>query len=130
MTVKRFLLFLSVALLCEAGIFAVSHDDLIFLRRPVPQILAGSRETFRTYATEALDRPDLTRRNLETIAATAQGFGMTPLEVAVLDRLSTEAPSDLAVRLRLADALRRAGHLERAERIYLGVLASPQAEAR
>jgi hypothetical protein len=48
------------------------------------------------------------------------------MEVAALERRLVLTPGDRALRLRLADALRRAGRLADAESIYLDILAASE----
>jgi hypothetical protein len=124
MTLRRFMLLFLAAVLVEAGVFALSYDDLLFLRRPAGQILSQSETEFVEQANAALDRETLTTAHLETIAGAAQGFGMPALEVRALRRLTVTRPTDVGARLRLADALRRAGDFPRAEQEYLAVLTS------
>jgi hypothetical protein len=125
---RRFLAMLAVALLLQGTVFAVYYDDLLFLRQPLPQITAGPADTFAAHATAALERSRLTVRHLETIAGGAQAFELHDMEVTALERRLLLAPDDQSVRLRLADALRRAGRLADAEAIYLDILAASERE--
>ncbi len=128
MTIKRFLLVFAVGVLLQASVFAVYYNDLLFLRQPVSLIAMGSRETFTAHATHALGRAKLTTQHVETIAAAAQAFHLPDLEVRALERRVKDDPDNEAARLRLADALRRAGQYGRAETIYIELLASPKAK--
>jgi hypothetical protein len=115
--------FLTVVLL-EAVTFAVVYDDLLYLRRPAGELQSTPAGIFAHHADSALSRRKLTVRHLETIAAGAQTFGLRDLETRALERRVSADPSDRRLRLRLADALRRAGRHHDAERIYLQVLES------
>ncbi|MCC7043972.1 MAG: hypothetical protein IT183_08920 [Acidobacteria bacterium] len=123
---RRFLTMMVVALLLQGTVFAIYYDDLLFLRQPLPQIAAGPVEAFTGHATAALGRRRLTVRHLETIAGGAQAFDLHDMEVTALERRLVLTPGDSAVRLRLADALRRAGRLAEAESIYLDILAASE----
>jgi hypothetical protein len=122
--IRRFLVALVVALLLQATAFAIYYDDLLFLRRPLPEIVGGSKETFAGHAGTALGRNRLTVRHLDVIAAAAEAFGLIDLEVAALERRVLATPSDDAARLRLADTLRRAKRFAEAESIFLDILSS------
>lgn len=121
---KRFLVVMALALLLQGTVFAIYYDDLLFFRQPMSEITSGSVESFADYAASALDRSHLTVKHLDTIAAGALSFGLRDVEVAALQRRLLAAPADRSGRLRLADALRRAGRLAEAEAIYLDILAS------
>lgn len=120
--VRRFLTAFVLALLLQGTVFALYYDDLLFLRAPVAEIAVGSPDLFAKYATRALSRERLTGQHLDTIAAAAQSFGMHEPEIVALERRVTSEPGNPAHRLRLADALRRAGQFARAEALYLDVL--------
>ena len=126
---RRFLLVLAAGVALEAAVFAVYYDDLIYLRQPVGAIAAGSREVFIRHATDALQRPKLTVQHLKTLAAGAQLLRLHHIEVTALERLAEASPTDRPTRLRLGDALRRAGELTRAEAVYVDVLADLSDEA-
>lgn len=123
---RRFLTMMVVALVLQGTVFAFYYDDLLFLRRPLPQITTGPADAFADHAAAALGRRRLTVGHLETIAAGAQAFGLHDMEVAALERRLVLTPGDRALRLRLADALRRAGRLADAESIYLDILAASE----
>lgn len=122
-TMRGFLCALGAALLLQGTVFAIYYDDLLFFRRPLPEIIQGPRETFVRHAEAALTRSRLTMRHLDTIAEGAGAFELRAIEVAALERRVTANPSDLGTQLRLADALRRAGRLDESERVYLDILA-------
>jgi hypothetical protein len=125
---RRFLLAMTAALLLQGTVFAIYYDDLLFLRQPMPEITSGPAERFAEHAVAALGRRHLTVKHLDTIAGAAQAFGLHDVEVTALERRLVAAPEDRSGRLRLADALRRAGRLSAAEAIYLDVLASTENE--
>ena len=129
MMIRRFLLALAAGVALEAAVFAVYYDDLIDLRRPVGVIAAGERDAFLRHATDALRRPKLTAQHLETLAASAQLLRLHHIEVEALERLVRNSPSDRSARLRLGDALRRAGALSRAETVYVDLLSDLSEEA-
>jgi hypothetical protein len=122
MTLKRFLLVFVVGVLLQASVFAVYYNDLLFLRQPVALIAMGSRDTFTRHAAHALGRAKLTTQHIETIAGAAQAFHLPDLEIRALERRVKDDPASESARLRLADALRRAGQYARAEAIYVALL--------
>ena len=122
MTIRKLILALVMALLAQAGLFAWRYRDLIYLRQPVPAIAKGDGAAFERQATEALARERLTRHHLDTIAEAAAGFGQSKHEIEALRRRLEQDPSDVQIRLRLADALRRAGEFQQAETLYVDVL--------
>lgn len=129
MTISRVVCAFIAALLLQGGAFAFYYGDLLYLRRPVADIASGAPGTFARHAADALKRPKLTQQHLETIAAAAERFRLHGLEIHALDRRTAEDPRDRTVRLRLADALRRAGDYSRAERIYSEILESVRKDA-
>ncbi len=130
MTIRRLLLLFLLALCGEVALFAVSYQDLLFLRQPQARLRAESAATFVRHAEAALSRSHVTRRHLEAIAAGARDHQTSDLETRALTRVSAAFPDDVGLRLRLADALRRAGQLERAEQVYRAILASTSAGTR
>jgi hypothetical protein len=128
MTIRRFVLIFIAGLALQATVFAIRYDDLIYLRRPAGEIASSSPEAFERYATSALDRQELTLTHLDTIAVAARSMRMPDLEVRALERYALGMPGDDGARLRLADALRRAGEYDRAETIYLAVLEATAGE--
>jgi len=126
---QRFLIGLTAALLLQGSVFAIYYGDLLFLRQPVSAITAGSPATFRQHADHALERRRVTVHHLDTMADAAGAFGMHDLEVRALQRRVAMTPDDRQVRLRLADALRRAGRFGEAEALYLAILDSIEQEA-
>lgn len=130
MFLKRFGLWVVVALAAQTLLFAFLNRDLLHLRRDERQ-LTSDRAPFRKNAEAALSRARLTRPYLDKIAAVAAQTGDHDLELRALERLHSVQPSDPEVALRLADARRRAGLLSGAEAIYRELLqTSAGAEAR
>lgn len=127
-TIRRLVAAFIIAVILEAAAFAMYFDDLLYLRQSPEAIAAGSIDTFERHAADALRRDRLTARHLETLAAAARAFGRLDLEVEALERRARQASTDPAVRLRLADALRRAGRLGEAEQLYLEILDSTKGE--
>lgn len=122
MTIRRFSITLAVAFCIQAGVFAWYHDDLLYLTHPVSEIVKDGPNTFARQADRALARPSLTLKHLDTIAEAAQQLGKPAEEIKALERRLATNPSDTEVKLRLAEALRRAGDSSRAEVLYLEVL--------
>jgi thioredoxin-like negative regulator of GroEL len=112
------------AVLLESVTFAVVYDDLLYFRRSAREFRSTPAAIFARHADSALSRRKLTVQHLEAIAAGAQALGLPELETRALERRVSADPSDRRLRLRLADALRRAGRHHDAERIYLDLLES------
>lgn len=129
-TILRLVAAFLVAVILEGAAFAIYFDDLLYLRQPADVIAAGSLETFERHAAAALRRDKLTARHLETMAAAARAFGRYDLEVQALERRAQQTSTDLSLKLRIADALRRAGRLGEAEQLYLEVLERAVGETR
>ena len=130
MTAKRFLIGLVAALVLQAGVFAWYQADLLYLRRPVNEIVNDGLETFTRQATKALSRDRLTRQHLDTMAEAAEQLGATDIEIEALTRRMTKDPLNRHVKMRLADTLRRAGRLDRAEALYSEALRASQDHSR
>ena len=129
-TIRRLVAAFIVAVIIEAATFAILFDDLLYLRQPPDVITAGPLATFERHAADALRRDKLTAQHLETMAAAARAFGRYDLEVHALERRAQQASTDPTVKLRVADALRRAGRLGEAEQLYLEVLERAAGETR
>jgi hypothetical protein len=129
-TIRRLVAAFIVAVIIEAATFAILFDDLLYLRQPPDVITAGPLETFERHAADALRRDKLTAQHLETMAAAARAFGRYDLEVHALERRAQQTSTDPTVKLRVADALRRAGRLGEAEQLYLEVLERAAGETR
>lgn len=130
MTIRRFFITLAVALCIQAGVFAWYHDDLLYLAHPLPEIVKDDPNTFARQADRALARPQLTVKHLDTIAQAAHQLGKPAEEIKALERRLATNPSDTEVKLRLAEALRRAGDSSRAEALYLEVLGASRDRTR
>jgi hypothetical protein len=114
---------LLVALIvAEGAVFGAMYWDLIYLSLPASRLTADAG-TFRKSAARALDRPDLRRRHLETIATVASLRNEQTLALAALQRLVSRHPGEAKVSLRLAEALRSLHRYEEAEAIYRRLLA-------
>jgi hypothetical protein len=129
-TIRRLVAAFIVAVIIEGATFAILFDDLLYLRQPPDVIAAGPVETFERHASDALRRDKLTAQHLETMAAAARAFGRYDLEVHALERRAQQTSADPTVKLRVADALRRAGRLGEAEQLYLEVLERTAGESR
>jgi hypothetical protein len=126
MTLRQFGLILFIGLVFEVTAFAICYDDLIYLRRPISELLIAGPQPFVRHATDALARPALTPAHVNTIAEVAHNFRLTELEIAALERRGTMSPFDRSARLRLAEALRERGDLAHAERILVELLEAGQ----
>jgi hypothetical protein len=129
-TIRRLVAAFIVAVIIEGATFAILFDDLLYLRQPPDVIAAGPVDTFERHAADALRRDKLTAQHLETMAAAARAVGRYDLEVQALERRAQQTSTDLAAKLRVADALRRAGRLGEAEQLYLDVLERAAGETR
>jgi pentatricopeptide repeat protein len=118
MTLQRFLLVFTTVLVLQSSVFAWHYGDLLYFRQTLAAIRADQPESFVTHARAALSRKKLTRQHLDTIAVAADGFGRRDIEIQALERRLELDPDDVQVKLRLADALRRAGRFDDAERMY------------
>ncbi len=128
MSVRTFFTAFIVALLLEATAFGYYYSDLLYLRQPAEVLAAGDAATFTANANGALERRQLTRQHLETIARTAQLLRLPALEARALERRAALDPRDANTYLRLADAMRRAGRFAESEQIYLAVLEVSEAK--
>jgi DNA-binding SARP family transcriptional activator len=129
MTFRHFVLLLGLAVATQAAVFNRYYTDLLYLRQPVTVLAQGPVDEFRAQARSALGRQGLTRHHLDTIAETARRNGQTDIEVRALEQLAELHSADTAIALRLADALRRNGRLEEADRVYQRILAEADAQA-
>jgi hypothetical protein len=117
----RFCVAIVLGVLVEAGLFAYVHQDALALTTGWP-MWSTDRVEFEHRAARLLQEPEVTRQQLESIAARARVFGLPAIEAAALAIVSRREPADRDVRLRAADALRRAGDLHGAERVYTDLL--------
>ena len=126
LTSSRLALTLGFALLLQAGVFAWTYQDLMFFRQPLAAITEAGPDVFEKHAVDALNRPQVTRRHLETIADAARVFKSPAVELRALERAVQVDRNDGPLKLKLADALRRSGHLVRAESLLRDVLKAEQ----
>ena len=124
MSAARLLVALAVLVGLEAGIFYVRHADVVRLSRSRTAVVAD--EGFTAAAQSVLARERVSRRVLERVADVAHERRAFDLQVRALERIVAAVPADGAARLRLAGALRDAGRLDEAERIYRAELGFDQ----
>lgn len=129
-TIRRLVAAFIIAVIIEGAAFAIYFDDLLYLRQSPEVIAAGPADVFERHAARALRRDRVTARHLETMAAAARAFGRYDLEVEALERRAQQTSIDPALKLRIADALRRAGRLGEAEALYLEILDVAARETR
>ncbi len=127
---RRYIPTLMAALVLQAVVFGWYQSDLLYLRRPATAIVSDGPDVFRRHAESALSRERLTRQHLNTMAEAAKTLGQSDLEVESLTRRLAMDPSDVAITVRLAEAVRRSGDLGRAEALYLAVLRTSQDSSR
>ena len=124
MTGRKLLIGFVLALGLQGTVFAWQYRDLLYLRQPAAAIEREGRDSFVRNALSALSRNTLTRRHLDTIVDGAAHFNTPAIEIRALIRRSELDPSDARIRMRLGDALRRAGQFDAAERVYNEILSS------
>jgi Flp pilus assembly protein TadD len=124
MSAARLLVALAVLVGLEAGIFYVRHADVVRLSRSRTAVVAD--EGFTAAAQSVLARERVSRRVLERVADVAHERRAFELHVRALERIVAAVPADGDARLRLAEALRDAGRLDEAERIYRAALGFDQ----
>jgi thioredoxin-like negative regulator of GroEL len=124
MSAARLLVALAVLVGLEAGIFYVRHADVVRLSRSRTAVVAD--EGFTEAAQSVLARERVSRRVLERVADVAHERRAFELQVRALERIVAAVPADGDARLRLAEALRDAGRLDEAERIYRAELGFDQ----
>lgn len=113
-----------VALTVESAIFRHTYRDLLYLGRPVAQIVSDTRGSgpLREYGSRALSRRTLRRKHIETLAQAARKVGDEELYFRAIERLARDYPEDREIQLRRAESLRLAGHLTAAAALYGEVL--------
>jgi thioredoxin-like negative regulator of GroEL len=116
MSATHLLLALAVLVGCEAGVFYARHADVIRLSGPRAAVVADAG--FAEAAQAVLAREQVSRRVLERVADVAHERQAFELRVRALERIVAAVPTDGEARLRLAEALRDAGRLDEAERLY------------
>lgn len=100
----------------ELAVFYWGHRDVVLLNQPTEALVLDAR--FPDAARSVLARERVSRRVLERVAHVARQRHELELHVDALERIVDSALDDAEARLRLAQALREAGRLEEAERIY------------
>ena len=117
---NRLLTAFAVFLLVEVGVFYWRHHDVVRLSLGREYVIADP--SFSGAAASVLEEQQVSRRVLERIADVAQVRGERELQIRALERIVEAFAQDTEARLRLAQALREAGRLADAERIYRGEL--------
>lgn len=125
---RRWIVAIAALVMLEVGVFYASHGDLVALTRSEASLAADP--AFPSLADDALARPRLSRRVLERIADVAGRRADYARQALALERIAAQRPEDVAVQLRLAEALRAQGRLAEAEAIYRTELARLPAEGR
>lgn len=100
----------------ELAVFYWGHRDVVLLNQSTEALVLDAR--FPDAARSVLARERVSRRVLERVAHVARQRHELELHVDALERIVDSALDDAEARLRLAQALREAGRLEEAERIY------------
>jgi thioredoxin-like negative regulator of GroEL len=100
----------------ELAVFYWENRDVVLLNQSTEALVLDAR--FPDAARSVLARERVSRRVLERVADVARQRHELELHVDALERIVASAPDDAEARLRLAQALREAGRLEEAERIY------------
>ena len=100
----------------EIGVFYLENQDVVAMNGSADALVLDAR--FPDTAQAVLARERVSRRVLERVADVAQRRHDVELQVVALERIVSSAPGDTEARLRLAQALRDAGRLDEAERIY------------
>ena len=116
MRATRPLIALGLLVSLEVGVFYVQHHDVVRLSGSRGAVVAD--EGFPEAARSVLARERVSRRVLERVADVARERSEFELQARALERIVEAAPHDTESRLRLAQALREAGRLEEAERLY------------
>lgn len=116
MSAARLLLALGALVGLEVGVFYVRHEDIVRLSGTRTAVVAD--DGFTEAARTALAREHVSRQLLERVADVAHERQAFDLQVQALERIVASVPTDAEARLRLAEALRDAGRLDDAERLY------------
>ena len=120
--IKRFLGFVVIGIAVEMLTFAYVHADALALTTGWP-FWETRADLFEQRAERLLRRHPVTRKEVEAIATQARVLRHPSLEARALGIFSEKEPADRELRLRYADALRRAGKLKDAKRVYTELLA-------
>lgn len=126
---KRFLVVIVLGMLLEVGAFAYVNRDALAVMTDWP-LWSNGQEAFEARAHRLLGQAKVPRQGAETIATQARARGLTALEAQALGTLCRQNPGDDILALRYADALRRAGDLAEAERVYGSLLDDSTKETR
>jgi Flp pilus assembly protein TadD len=113
---RRIAMLILVLVAGEIGVFYMDHRDVVAMNRSTDALVLDAR--FPDTAQAVLARERVSRRVLERVADVARRRHDVDLQVVALERIVSSAPGDAEARLRLAQALRDAGRLDEAERIY------------
>jgi Flp pilus assembly protein TadD len=113
---RRIALVLGLLVTGEAGLFYVENQDVVAMNESADALVLDA--SFPDAAQSVLARERVSRRVLERVADVAQRRHDVALQVGALERIVSSAPGDAEARLRLAQALRDAGRLDEAERLY------------
>lgn len=114
--IRRALLMLPALLAIELGCFYWQYRDVVLLNRPMAQLVADGE--FGDLSRATLARERISRRMLERVAEVSLLRRDAEMHVAAVRRIVMSEPDNQHLRLRLAEALRDAGRLDEAERIY------------
>ena len=125
----RFLAIIVVGVLAETLAFTYVHRDVLALTTDWP-VADRSASAFQARADRVLQKPKVTRAQVEAIATQARNFSLPAVEARALGQYGSKHPADRALRLRQADALHRAGDLQQAKRVYLDLLTDTSAGGR
>lgn len=127
--ITRFAVVIVLGIFLEMGVFAYVHRDTLALTTDWAIWDTGG-DVFAERAERLLRHPAVTRKQVEQIASRARQLGMPSVEARALSVYAERDRRDTELRLRQADALRRAGDLRQAQRVYLELLNQPAAEVR
>ena len=116
MSTARLLGVLAALVTIELGLFYARHHDVVRLSAARDALVADAR--FASTASSVLARERVSRRALERVADVAGARREFALKVRALERIVATVPEDAQARLRLAQAMRDAGRLDEAERLY------------
>lgn len=121
--VRRLLLVFVTMVLLQVVAFRYLNRDLFWVART--EAATAPVEVTRETVSTALARPKLSRRYAEAIVRATDRDGLRDLQLVTLARLAEAHPDEAGVLLRYADALRRAGRLDEAARVFARVAEAP-----
>ena len=125
----RFFALIVIGVLVETLAFTYFHHDVLALTAELP-VADRSASAFEARADRVLQKPGVTRAQVEAIATQARTLSLPSVEARALGEYGNKHPEDRALRLRQAEALHRAGDLQQAKRVYLELLAGRAAGGR